>query len=199
MLVERLRDRGTAVLYVSHRLPEVFRVSNRITVLRDGQKVASLTTADSTVDEVVTHMLGRKLDATPERFGAAAVSKSIEPDALEVAALQCKGLLSTIDLRVAPGEVVGIAGLVGSGRTELMRALFGVIPASCSRFHVRGKPVRPRTSGVAISRGIFMLSEDRKPKASSRNSQSSITWSLRSEPGDAFCSTPRKTRAVTSP
>jgi len=162
ILVERLRDRGTAVLYVSHRLPEVFRVSNRITVLRDGQKVASLTTADSTVDEVVTHMLGRKLDATPERSGAAAVSKSIEPDALEVDALQCKGLLSTIDLRVAPGEVVGIAGLVGSGRTELMRALFGVIPASYSRFHVRGKPVRPRTPGVAISRGIFMLSEDRK-------------------------------------
>jgi len=162
-LVERLRDRGTAILYVSHRLPEVFRVSTRITVLRDGQRVASLTTAESSVDEVVTHMLGRELEAQIQHQPPpTARAEGHRPDALDVSGLRCKGLISPIDIRVTPGEVVGIAGLVGSGRTELMRALFGVIPSTFRRFTVNGQAVRPKNPKGAIGKGIFMLSEDRK-------------------------------------
>ena len=162
-LVERLRERGTAVLYVSHRLPEVFRVSDRISVLRDGRLVASLTTRHSNVDEVVTHMLGRALQPQPQHQVAATAGVDAKAaEALEVSGLRCQGLLAPIHLRVAPGEVVGVAGLVGSGRTELMRALFGVIPSSFDRFAIGGRAVRPRNPGHAISEGIFMLSEDRK-------------------------------------
>ena len=162
-LVERLRDRGTAILYVSHRLPEVFRVSDRISVLRDGQMVASLATADSSVDEVVTHMLGRELDAQPQHQPLSlSANGSRGPDALEVLGLRCKGLSSPVDIRVSPGEVIGIAGLVGSGRTELMRALFGVIPCTFDDFKVSGQAVHPQDPADAIGKGIFMLSEDRK-------------------------------------
>ncbi len=161
-LVERLRDRGTAILYVSHRLPEVFRVSTRITVLRDGQRVASLTTAESSVDEVVTHMLGRELEAQIQHQPPTARAEGHRPDALDVSDLRCKGLISPIDIRVTAGEVVGIAGLVGSGRTELMRALFGVIPSTFRHFTVNGRAVRPKNPKSAIGKGIFMLSEDRK-------------------------------------
>lgn len=163
MLVERLRDRGTAVLYVSHRLPEVFRVSDRISVLRDGQMAASLATVDTSIDEVVTHMLGRELDGQSYRQPHSSTNlENHRPDALKVSGLRCKGLMSSIDLRVAPGEVIGIAGLVGSGRTELMRALFGVIPATFKHFLVDGRAVRPQNPAHAIGEGIFMLSEDRK-------------------------------------
>ena len=161
-LVARLRDRGTAVLYVSHRLPEVFLVSNRITVLRDGQRVASLVTRQSSIDEVVTHMLGRTLEAHSAPPVASGVAAGEAPRALDVRGLRCKGLVAPIDLHVAPGEVIGIAGLVGSGRSELMRALFGVIPSAFERLAVDGRAVRPRDPGHAIGQGIFMLSEDRK-------------------------------------
>ena len=162
-LVERLRDRGTAILYVSHRLPEVFRVSTRITVLRDGQRVASLATAESSVDEVVTQMLGRELEAQIQHQPpATARVDRHRPDALDVSGLRCKGLVSPVEIRVTPGEVVGIAGLVGSGRTELMRALFGVIPSTFRHFAVNGQAVRPKNPKGAIGKGIFMLSEDRK-------------------------------------
>ncbi len=163
-LVERLRNRGTAILYVSHRLPEIFRVSDRITVLRDGRTVASLATTTTTVDEVVTHMLGRELEKATERAAGTkkASSGRDASDALRVTRLQCKGLTGPIDLRVAPGEILGIAGLVGSGRTELMRALFGAIPATYDSYEVRGRPVHPSSPDDAIGSGIFMLSEDRK-------------------------------------
>ncbi len=161
-LVERLRDRGVAILYVSHRLPEVFRVSNRITVLRDGERVALLETAKSGIDEVVTHMLGRELEAQAQHQPPAAPDQRDRAAALDVSGFRCKGLIAPVEIHVAPGEVVGIAGLVGSGRTELMRALFGVIPSSFERFAVNGAAVRPRTPMDAIGKGIFMLSEDRK-------------------------------------
>ena len=161
-LVERLRDRGTAILYVSHRLPEVFRVSTRVTVLRDGERVALLETARSSIDEVVTHMLGRELEAQTQHHSPPVPNERDRADALEVSRFHCKGLIAPVDIHVAPGEVVGIAGLVGSGRTELMRALFGVTPSTFERFTVNGRAVRPRTPMDAIGKGIFMLSEDRK-------------------------------------
>jgi ABC-type sugar transport system ATPase subunit len=162
-LVERIRDRGCAILYVSHRLPEIFQISDRISVLRDGRLVARLRTADTNADEVVTHMLGRPLEVMEAQVASVAADihdESTPP--LRVEGLRCKGLLAPVDLRVAAGEVVGVAGLVGSGRTELMRALFGVIPSKSERFEVGGKGIHPRSPSDAIGNGIFMLSEDRK-------------------------------------
>jgi ABC-type sugar transport system ATPase subunit len=163
-LVERIRETGCAVLYVSHRLPEVFRIADRISVLRDGDLVAQMATAETTIDELVTHMLGRELEAatTDLHHGDAAAAGTTEAPVLTVEGLRCKDLVDPVDLQVRGGEILGIAGLVGSGRSELMRALFGVLPATFSRYDVDGKPLNPRSPAEAIARGVFMLSEDRK-------------------------------------
>lgn len=163
-LVERLRESGCAVLYVSHRLPEVFRVSDRISVLRDGQLVAQMATTDTTIDQLVTHMLGRELAAATGdvQHHSPEPQRSEQAPVLRVEGLRCKNLVEPVDIRVRGGEVLGIAGLVGSGRSELMRALFGVVPATFSRYEVDGTAVTLRSPAEAIERGVFMLSEDRK-------------------------------------
>ena len=161
-LVERLRETGCAVLYVSHRLPEIFRVADRITVLRDGQKVAQLRTADTSVDELVTLMLGRELEEATESHHSHPPTDSGVAPVLRVEGLRCKNLVEPVDVQVGAGEVLGIAGLVGSGRSELMRALFGVIPATFGRYQVDNKDVKPRSPADAIDSGVFMLTEDRK-------------------------------------
>ena len=163
-LVERLRETGCAVLYVSHRLPEVFRVSDRITVLRDGELVAQMATRDTTIDQLVTHMLGRELQAATNdaHRGVAEVADPAQAPVLQVEGLRCKNLVEPVDVSVRGGEILGVAGLVGSGRSELMRALFGALPATFTRYEVDGKAVKSRNPSEAISSGVFMLSEDRK-------------------------------------
>ena len=163
-LVERLRETGCAVLYVSHRLPEIFRIADRISVLRDGELVAQMATAETTIDELVTHMLGRELEAatTDVHHGEAPGNGTTQAPVLTVQGLRCKDLVEPVDLQVSSGEILGIAGLVGSGRSELMRAMFGVIPATFSRYEVDGESLSPRSPADAISKGVFMLSEDRK-------------------------------------
>lgn len=163
-LVERLRETGCAVLYVSHRLPEVFRVSDRISVLRDGQLVAQMATTDTTIDQLVTHMLGRELEAATSDVHHDTPQAEVTDQApvLQVEGLRCKNLVEPVDVHVRGGEILGIAGLVGSGRSELMRALFGVVPATFGRYEVDGKAVALRSPGEAIEQGVFMLSEDRK-------------------------------------
>ena len=161
-IVERLRTQGKAVLYVSHRLSEVFRVSDRITVLRDGVVVAGLATAATDVDEVV----GAMLDRDPGSLGASAPAAASTPTggvpALRVEGLRCAGLVEPVSLAVHPGEVLGIAGLVGSGRSELVRALYGAIPATTDVLEVGGDLTRVRSIDDAVRAGIVMLSEDRK-------------------------------------
>ncbi len=161
-LVERLRETGCAVLYVSHRLPEIFRVADRISVLRDGQLVAQMKTADTTVDQLVTHMLGRELEDATEAHGSAQPADAAAAPVLRVEGLRCRNVVEPVDVQVGAGEILGIAGLVGSGRSELMPALFGVTPATFGRYQVDGKDVRPRSPADAIDSGVFMLSEDRK-------------------------------------
>jgi ribose transport system ATP-binding protein len=162
-LVERLRETGCAVLYVSHRLPEIFRVADRITVLRDGELVAQMKTADTTIDQLVTHMLGRELvDTTEAQHGTAEPADTAAAPVLRVQGLRCKNVVEPVDVQVRAGEILGVAGLVGSGRSELMRALFGVTPATFGSYQVDGKDVKPRSPADAIDSGVFMLSEDRK-------------------------------------
>ncbi len=157
-IIANLRQRGVAVLYVSHRLSEIFRIADRVTVLRDGHCVDTRSISGLTERDVITMMLGRALaDYTVEK-GAA----SDEQLALAVRGLTVSGALSDISLNLRYGEVLGIAGLVGSGRSEMMRALFGILPRSSGEIRIDGRRVEINDPTQALREGIYMLPEDRK-------------------------------------
>jgi ABC-type sugar transport system ATPase subunit len=146
------------VLYVSHRLSEIFRIADRVTVLRDGRRVDTRPIGELTERDVVTRMLGRELEDQEIHKTVASVS---EP-ALAVRELTAAGGLGPLSFEVHYGEVLGVAGLVGSGRAELMRALFGITPRKSGETLLDGQPVVLKDATQALSRGIFMLPEDRK-------------------------------------
>jgi ribose transport system ATP-binding protein len=157
-LVRRLQKHGMGVLYVSHRLKEVFDLSSRITVLKDGRAVATSDTADTSADRLVRHMVGRELSSHyPDR------AKPREPGPVR---LTVRGggnrKLRGIDLRLRAGEVLGVGGLQGSGRSALARALFGAVPFGTGEVAVDGAPVRLRSPRAAMRAGIAYVSEDRK-------------------------------------
>jgi ribose transport system ATP-binding protein len=158
-IVEKLKRRNKAILYVSHRLAEVFRIGDRVTVLRDGKRVDTRPIAELSEDDVVTMMLGRALRREPL---ADAAPETVERPALAVEELAVRGFLSNISFAIRFGEVMGCAGLVGSGRYELTQALFGLLPISHGRIDVDGKRVLIGSPVTAIHRGIYMLPEDRK-------------------------------------
>ncbi|MGA5899254.1 sugar ABC transporter ATP-binding protein [Streptomyces venetus] len=157
-LVRRLQEHGIGVLYVSHRLKEVFDLSSRITVLKDGRAVATLDTADTGADQLVRHMVGRELSSY--------YPDSARPQELGPVRLTVRGggnrKLRGIDLRLRAGEVLGVGGLQGSGRSALARALFGAAPFSTGHVTVDGAPVRLRSPRAAMRAGIAYVSEDRK-------------------------------------
>ncbi|MFG3530946.1 sugar ABC transporter ATP-binding protein [Streptomyces sp. NPDC047917] len=157
-LVHRLTARGIGILYISHRLREVFDLSRRITVLKDGRRVTTLDTRDTDAGTVVRAMVGRELGAYyPPR---ASPGESGEER------LTVRGggnsRISGIDLTLRAGEVVGVAGLQGSGRTSLARALFGAAPFTTGAMTVGGEPLRPATPREAVRAGIALVTEDRK-------------------------------------
>ncbi len=157
-LVRRLAARGLGILYISHRLREVFDLSQRITVLKDGRRVTTLDTAATDSAAVVRAMVGRDLDAyyppraRPEEIGEPVLT--VEGGAND--------RLAGIDLAVRAGEVVGVAGLQGSGRTSLVRALFGAAPFTAGTMTVAGRPLRPTRPREAIRAGVALVTEDRK-------------------------------------
>jgi len=157
-LVRRLQEQRMGVLYVSHRLKEVFDLSGRITVLKDGRAVATLDTAGTSADQLVRHMVGRELS---HYYPGLARPGERGPVRLIV---QGGGnrKLHGIDLRLNAGEVLGVGGLQGSGRSALARALFGADPFSTGRVTVDGTPVRLRSPRAAMRAGIAYVSEDRK-------------------------------------
>ncbi|WP_344290568.1 sugar ABC transporter ATP-binding protein [Streptomyces synnematoformans] len=157
-LIRRLADRGIGILYISHRLREVFDLSRRITVLKDGRRVTTLTTAETTPDDVVRAMVGRELGSYyPPRAAPAEIG---EP--LLTTAGAGNERLAGIDLTLRAGEVTGVAGLQGSGRTSLVRALFGAAPFTRGRMTVAGRPLRPASPRQAIRGGVALVTEDRK-------------------------------------
>ncbi|GAB2602889.1 ribose ABC transporter ATP-binding protein RbsA [Streptomyces capparidis] len=157
-LVRRLQAHGIGVLYVSHRLKEVFDLCSRITVLKDGRAVASLDTADTSPDQLVRHMVGRELSSY---YPAPAKPQELGPVRLTVRGGGNRKLRG-IDLGLRAGEVLGVGGLQGSGRSALARALFGAAPFSTGRVTVDGAPVRLRSPRAAMRAGIAYVSEDRK-------------------------------------
>ncbi|MBN1341998.1 MAG: sugar ABC transporter ATP-binding protein [Phycisphaerae bacterium] len=158
-LVRALRQQGVAIVYISHHLPEVLDLADRVTVLRDGRHVATKDAAEVTENDLVTLMVGRELK---DIYGRRV---NVRPDALprlRVRGLSRPGAFEAIDLEIRPCEIVGMAGLVGAGRTEVGRALFGLEPAAAGRIEIDGQHAAPKTPAQAMRAGIAYVSEDRK-------------------------------------
>jgi ABC-type sugar transport system ATPase subunit len=157
--MRRLRARGTAIIYISHRLEEVFKVADRVTVLKDGRRVGTWLLAAIDRARLVASMVGRELAAIyPAK--AAAIDRS--RPVLEVEGLSAGDRVQGVSFLLYPGEVLGIAGLVGAGRTILAHALFGSLAWTSGVARLDGTPYRPATPGDAIARGVAFLTEDRR-------------------------------------
>ena len=156
-LVRRLRDEGVATIFVSHRLGEVFALADRITVLRDGRSVGGGLAAELDRAEVIHLMVGRALEASDLPQGRPAG----RPAVLRVRGLSLRDVFAGVDLEVAPGEVVGLAGLVGAGRSELLESIFGLRRAT-GTVEVGGRAVAYRSPRLAIRDGVAFLPADRK-------------------------------------
>ncbi len=156
-IVRRLKEKGTAVIYISHRMEEIFALADRVTVMRDGKYVGTEPISEITQDELIKMMVGRSLD---EQFPV--VEKEIGEVVLEVRGLCTEALLKDISFKVHKGEILGLAGLVGAGRTETARAIFGADPKSAGKIIVHGKEKNITCPRVAIAEGIAYIPEDRK-------------------------------------
>lgn len=157
-IIRGLREHGVTVIYITHRLSEVFSVADRVSVLKDGRYVGTRDTSQLSQDELVSMMVGGSASTKyPVR------ERACEPEiALAVDGLSRPGVLRNVSLRVKRGEIVGIAGLVGSGRTELARAIFGADPGVTGEVRVYGRKVVIRSPKDAIRAGIGFVTEDRK-------------------------------------
>jgi monosaccharide-transporting ATPase len=162
-LVGSLRDRGLAVIYVSHKMDELFRVCDDVTVLRDGVVVHTGPVADLSRADLVGHMLGKRAEELQRLRGEAAHQASEDAETLlEVQGLTRKGQLDGVSFELRAGEVVGLGGLLGSGRTETLKAVAGAMHLDSGTVSVAGRPVRGGSTSSAIRAGIAMLPEDRK-------------------------------------
>jgi ABC-type sugar transport system ATPase subunit len=159
-IISQLRNRGVGIIYISHRLGEVFRIAQQVTVLRDGIVVGSLPVRDASEELLVRMMVVRDL---ARLFTEARASDA--PVRLEVRGLSRRGVLHDVSLSLRGGEIVGLAGLVGAGRTELARCLFGADSISEGEILLDGAKVDIRSPGHAVDLGIALVPEDRKLQA----------------------------------
>ncbi|HEY5750617.1 MAG TPA: sugar ABC transporter ATP-binding protein, partial [Chryseolinea sp.] len=156
-MVEKLKASGVTIIYISHRMEEIFRLTERITVMRDGQKIATLNTRDTNLDDLVKLMVGRELKETyPKRKDC--ISDEV---LLDVQNLTGNGV-HDVSFQIRKGEVLGFAGLIGAGRTELAELLFGVKRKTGGRLMLNGKESDPKSPREAIDSGIALVPEDRK-------------------------------------
>lgn len=158
-LINRLKtEEGVAVLYVTHRLEEIFEIGDRITVLRDGQFITTAPASEFTHDSLIRSMVGRQIEALyPKRE-----EKQFGKVVLSVQGLRLQGSPYPINLEVRAGEIVGLGGLVGAGRTETVRAVFGADPHGAGKVFVDGKRLRSGSPADAVQAGLGLLTEDRK-------------------------------------
>jgi ribose transport system ATP-binding protein len=155
-VVRSLQAQGIGIVYISHRLREIFALADEVTILKDGRYISTQRVADVTMDDLVKLMIGRDLkDVYPKR--------TVEHGdvLLEVSSLSQSKLLRDISFQLHAGEIVGFAGIVGSGRTELARAIFGADPSS-GEMRIDGKPYKPHSPAAAIRNGVALVTEDRK-------------------------------------
>ena len=155
-IVRRLKARGVGIVYISHRLDEIFAIADRVTVLRDGAYVGARPVADTTSAELVQMMVGRRID---NLFPKTVVP--IGAPVLEARDLVRRPMTKSVSLTVRAGEIVGLAGLVGSGRSELAQTMFGVTPAESGEIRLMGEAVRIDSPESARAQGIAYVPEDR--------------------------------------
>ncbi|MFN2135801.1 MAG: sugar ABC transporter ATP-binding protein [Candidatus Promineifilaceae bacterium] len=158
IIIRSLRDQGVGVVYISHRLEELKLISDRITVMRDGRYIDTVQTEETTRDEIISMMVGRTIyEEAPE------VPEDNEQEViLAVEHLNRGSQLKDITFELKKGEILGFAGLMGAGRTEVARAVFGADPIDSGQIKIHGKEVAIKSPGDAVSHGIGYLSEDRK-------------------------------------
>ena len=157
-VVELLREKGVSIIYISHRLEEIFRLSDRIEVIRDGEYVDTLITKKATVDELIKLMVGREMT---QKYPARESTINKDKVVLELKNLYGNGD-KDINLKLYSGEVLGLGGLVGAGRTELAEVLFGAKPKESGQIIFNGKEINPKSPREAIDLGIALVPEDRK-------------------------------------
>jgi rhamnose transport system ATP-binding protein len=178
-VVRALRDHGAAVLFISHRFDEVFALCQRITVMRDGRWVSSDPTADLTVDQVVRRMVGREVSSLYPKQEA-----EIRDVVLDVRGLTRRGVFEDVSFAVRGGEIVALAGLVGAGRSEVVRAVFGVDRYDAGEVRVAGHRLPPGKPAAAIAAGLALVPEDRRQQglvmelSVERNATLTRRWSL---------------------
>jgi len=156
-IVRDLKSLGIGIIYISHRLDEIFEIADRVMFLRDGEHVGGAPIAELTRDRMIEKMVGRPIeDEFPKR------SHTIGPPRLQVKGLQSGRAVRDVSFEVCRGEVLGITGLVGAGRTETVRLIFGADPAEAGTIHLDGRELQIRSPRDAIREGICLLTEDRK-------------------------------------
>jgi ribose transport system ATP-binding protein len=182
-IIRKLRDRGVGIIFISHHLDEVKEIGDRATVLRDGKLVKTVKVAEHGIDDFIEMMVGRALENKYPKVRA-----EIGAEALRVEGLTRSGVVQDVSLSVRRGEVVGLAGLVGAGRTELCRLIFGADPREAGLIFVEGKEVDIHSPETAIRNGIGFLTENRKEEglvlhlSITRNISLPILGSLRRGP-----------------
>ncbi len=156
-LIKTLTSRGVAVVYISHKLDEVMSISNRITIIRDGENITTVNTCDTTREQLISYMIGRSLENMYNKK-----KSEIGEVVLEVNNLTSPGVFKDISFDVKAGEVLGFFGLVGAGRSEIMRALFGVDKFESGQISINGQKVSITNPRKAIAAGLGFVPEDRK-------------------------------------
>lgn len=156
-VVKALREKGVSIVYISHRMEEIFELCDRITVLRDGSYIDTKKICDTDMNDVVKMMIGREIgERYPERH------ISIGDVALRVENLNCPGVFKNVSFEVRAGEVLGVSGLMGAGRTEIMQAIFGNMPSVTGKIYLNGKEIKNKNPQQAMENGIGFITEDRK-------------------------------------
>jgi ribose transport system ATP-binding protein len=158
-VIRTLKQQGVAIVYISHRMEEIFTICDRISVLRDGQFIGTKNIPETNFDEIVHMMVGRQIG---ERFPKR--EKQIGEERLRVEGLTQKGTFENVSFSVRAGEILGVAGLMGAGRTEIMEAIFGARKVHEGAIYIDNKPVNIKSPRQAIGHGIAFITEDRKSK-----------------------------------
>jgi ribose transport system ATP-binding protein len=157
-IIRQLKEHGVGIVYISHKMDELKQISDRVTVMRDGQYIATVPTATTPMDTIIGMMVGRQLEHTERAFP----DTSANEVALQVKGLKRGSAIRDVSFTLRRGEILGLAGLMGAGRTEVARAIFGADPLDAGEIMVRGKAVKINSPTDAVAQGIGYLSEDRK-------------------------------------
>jgi ribose transport system ATP-binding protein len=159
-LLRRLKGRGIGIIYISHRMDEIREIGDRVTILRDGRHIGTWKVADTTTDDLIGAMIGRHIDLSGVEDRR--ICADFDEVVLSLRGVSTKDKLRDIDLKIEKGEILGLAGLIGSGRTKLVRAVFGADPIESGEIRVKGIPAASHSCAGAVKSGIGLLPEDRK-------------------------------------